>query len=256
MRSSRISAPLLAAAAATTAAALVFAACAGASDASPSAATATTAASSSDDTPKNTAIGNGSATATPDLLTVNLGIHTEGASASATLDENNLRTQQLLDLAHGQGVDPKDIQTSYVNVGPTYDNSGHVTGYAADDTFTVKLHDLDTAGATIDAFAQTAGDFIRIQGVSFSVSDQTDVMNQARADAVAKAKAQATLMAKAAGASLGRLLTVSEVPNTVSPYPYESRLAAADSAAGSVPVPLAAGTLDFQVQVSVVYELT
>jgi uncharacterized protein YggE len=250
MRSFRISGPVLAAASAATAAALVFSACSGASG-TPAASAAT---SDSSDVAKITAIGSGTSTATPDLLTVQLGIHTEGASAAATLDENNLRTQQLLDSAHSQGIDPKDIQTSYVSVGPRYDDKGNVNGYAADDTFTVKLRDLDTAGAALDSFAQLAGDFIRVQGVSYSVSDETAAMNEARGDAVAKAKAQAASMAKAAGLSLGRLMTITEVPDSTTPSLY-AESAASDAAAAGVPVPLSAGTLDFNVQVSLVYEL-
>jgi uncharacterized protein YggE len=233
-------------------------ACSGSSgqaDAAPAVAAAAAAAANTEDPSTITAVGSGRATGTPDLLTAQLGIHTEGATAAGTLNENNLRTVALMDTLKQQGVDAKDIQTRYVNVGPKYDLAGHVTGYETDDTFTVKLRNLDTAGATLDALANVAGDYIRVQGVSYSLDDDSALKDDARADAVAKAKAQAAQMAQAAGVKLGALKTIAEVqPDTSSPYDFALASGrAADQA--SVPVPLAAGSLDVSVQVSLVYEI-
>jgi uncharacterized protein len=231
------------------------AACSGSSGDAAAAPAVATAAASTDDPSTITAVGSGRATGTPDLLTARLGIHTEGATAAGTLNENNLRTQALINTLTQQGVDKKDIQTYYVNVGPRYDLAGHVTGYQTDDTFTVKLRDLGSAGATLDALANVAGNYIRVQGVSYSLDDDSALKDDARADAVAKAKAQAAQMAQAAGVKLGALKTVTEVkPDTTNPYDFAL---ASDHAAGSasVPVPLAEGSLDVSVQVSLVYEI-
>src|SRR5262245_51681858 len=197
---------------------LTASACTGSSgtaDAAPAAA----APANTEDPSTITAVGSGRATGTPDMLTVQLGIHTEGATAAGTLNENNLRTQALMLTLKQQGVDDKDVQTSYVNVGPKYDNSGRITGYTTDDTFTVKLRNLESAGATIDTLTNVAGNYIRVNGVSYSLDDDSALKDDARADAVTKAKAQAAQMAQAAGVKLGALKTVTEVqPTTTSPY--------------------------------------
>ncbi len=84
-----------------------------------------------------TAQATGKATGVPDLLTVSINAHSEGAPAHDTLGANNELAQQVLDTAKASGVADADVQTTNVSVGPRYDYSSsgtpRLTGYSADE---------------------------------------------------------------------------------------------------------------------------
>jgi uncharacterized protein YggE len=211
--------------------------------------------------PSITAQGIGKVTGVPDVLSVSLAIHTEGDTANGTLQENSLRTQQMLDAAKAAGVDAKDVQTVNVSVGPRFDftnpNRPRIIGYAADNSFEVKLRDLSKAGTTIDSLSSLAGDFLQVQGISYSIDDSTDLLATARADAVKRAATQAKQLADAAGVSLGGVRSITEVPQ----YGYAADALAASGAsaradgAASVPVALAPGSQQLTLTVTVVYDI-
>jgi len=208
--------------------------------------------------PSITAQGVGKATGVPDTITVGFSLHTEGASAQETLADNSGRTQSVLDALKGQGVDDKDVQTTNVSVGPRYDNRNppRIIGYAADNAFVVKLRDLGKAGAQIDALVGVGGDALQVQGIGFSIGDPTATLAQARADAVKRAADQAKQMADAAGAQLGALRSISEVPVTpANPYQYNSFAAAGIARDASQPVPIQPGSQDLSVTVTVVFDI-
>lgn len=168
-----------------------------------------------------TAEGTGTVSATPDTLTVRLGVHTEGATAQAALSDNNTRATALVGALQRAGVQTPDVQTSGLSIdAATAPGGGPVTGYQVDNTVTAKLHDLAKAGAVIDAAAAAAGDAVRVQQVGFSISDDSALRDKAREQAVQQAKAHAQQLAKAAGVSLGPLRSIREgAPSVPGPGP-------------------------------------
>lgn len=220
---------------------------------------AATASSSGDAPPSITAQGLGRVTGVPDVLTVAFNLHTEGASAQQTLADNSTQTQSVLDALKGQGVDEKDVRTTNVSVGPRYDNRTppRISGYAADNSFTVKLRDSSKAGAQIDALVGVGGDAVQVQGIGYSIDDSTALLSSARADAVKRATDQARGMADAAGVTLGGIRSISEVPaESASPF-GQTRYADAlgGGAAASTAVPLAPGSQELTVSVTVVFDI-
>lgn len=214
------------------------------------------AAGDASDVPTIVARGVGKVVAVPDVLTVSIGIHTQAGKAADALAENNLRTQALLDSIAARGIDDKDVQTSNISVGPTYggENFSVITGYQVENTLTLKLRDLDGAGAVIDELAVPAGDAIRIQGMGFSIDDPTDLMGQARTDAVERARAQAEQLAQAAGVALGNVRTISEVPSG-SFEGFNESLSGGLAADAGTQVPIAPGSQELTLEVTVVYEI-
>lgn len=198
--------------------------------------------------------GVGTASGEPDTLTVVIGVSTQDASAKAALDANNSKAAALIALLRAKGVAARDIQTSQLSINPSYsDKANTITGYQVDNTVQATLHSVGSAGTLLDAAAGAVGNAVRISGVGFSMSDDNPVRAQARAQAVTRAQAQAAQIAKAAGAKLGALRSVSEVPEGSPPVNYDARVAAGSTAASSVPVQ--AGQQDVSVSVDVVYDL-
>ena len=108
----------------------------------------------------------------------------------------------------------------------------------------------DSAGSVIDAAAQVGGDSIRIQGLSFGVSDPTDAMKLAREGAVIDAKTQAEQYCGAAGVLVGSVQSIRTLTaDTVTPVMTRMSFAKVGS------VPLEGGAMEVSAEVDVVFEI-
>ncbi|MBM9466019.1 SIMPL domain-containing protein [Nakamurella leprariae] len=198
-----------------------------------------------------TAVATGTASGTPDIATVSLGVQTTAASAQAALDDNNQRATDLLAVLRDQGVAPADVQTSQVSVSPTYDQNGDaITGYQVTNMVTATVRPLSSTGALLDAVTRSAGDAVRVHGIGLSIDDDTQLRAQARADAVAQARTQAEQLAEAAGVTLGAVHAVTEGA-TGGSWPREVAMAASAEAA----MPIVPGSAQVAVQVQVSFEI-
>jgi uncharacterized protein YggE len=217
--------------------------------AAPGGATSTTSA----DSHTLTTRGQGKASGTPDTLTVMIGVSTQDSSAKAALDANNAKATTLIGILRKHGVAAKDLQTSQLSINPTYnDKAATISGYQVDDTVQATLHTISGAGALLDAAAGAVGNAVRLQQIGLSISDDSALRAQARAQAVTRAQAQAAQIAKAGGASLGRIRSITELFDIPSPMTYDLRAVTPPSAA----VPLQAGQQDLTATVEIVYDIT
>jgi uncharacterized protein YggE len=200
-----------------------------------------------------TSRGTGHVAGAPDVMTITIGVQTSGVHASDALAANATRANSVIATLKSHGVADADLQTSQLSLYPQFDNSGAVIrGYQVTDTVTAKLHDLARAGGAIDAAVAAAGDAGRLQGVSFSFNDDSHLLAQARAAAVAAARTQAQQLADGAGVKLGSLRSLSEDTTPAGPYPYPSNAAAAAGGSGT---PVQAGTAELTVQVTALWNL-
>ena len=124
-----------------------------------------------------------------------------------------------------------------------------MTGYQVTNQLAVRLDDVARVGATLDALV-TAGSN-DMNGISFSIKDPAPLLEKARADAVADARARAQTYAHAAGVTLGPVLSISESGGEA-PRPM-FRMAAGMVAAA--PTPVAAGEQTVSAEVSMVWEI-
>jgi len=196
--------------------------------------------------------GHGEVEGTPDVMTVTMGVQTADPSAQAALARNNERATALISALKAHGVAKDDIQTVDLNVSPTFDDHFHVTGYSASNTVTAKLRDLARAGSVIDAAALTAGEDVRLQGVSFSIDNTSALVAKARADAVKDAIAQAKQLASAAGVTLGPIRTIDDTGTNV-PSPVSFGIG--NSASSAAAVPVEPGSQQLSVDVTVVFDI-
>jgi uncharacterized protein YggE len=201
-----------------------------------------------------TVTATGTSKGVPDALLVNLSVTTGGPSAADTLADNNRRTQKVLDQLKITAVDDEDVATTSVDLGPTYDEDGTITGYAATNSLRITFRSLDSAGAKLDALVKGGDNHVRVNGVQLGFTDDDELVSTARIDAVKRAKAQAGEMAGAAGAEVGKVRTIADVaPDDL--YP-QALAAAGRSSTTDSSVPIAAGSEELEVQVKVVFELT
>ncbi len=167
--------------------------------------------------------GQGKVTAVPDIAVVRLGIEAQDTSVASAQAQAKEAMDKVMEALADSGIAQKDIQTQYFNIYQVtrWDRDTEeevVTGYRVSNMVSAKVRDTDKVGTIIDAVVQAGGDFIRINGVSFSVDDPTDYYEDARKEAVANAKAKAEQLASLAGVKLGKATYIAE-GSTGTTYP-------------------------------------
>ncbi len=200
-----------------------------------------------------TVTGSGTTRGTPDTVSFQIGVSTVAKSASAALTNNNARVGALEATLINHGVTRRNMQTSGLDIYENRDNSGNVTGFTAEDDLNVTLHRISKAGGAIDAAANAAGNGAQLNGLSFSISNQSKFLASARTAAMHNAYVEASQIARAGKATLGNIVRVTDQENSsTSPVTYGNTLNALPTASA---VPIEAGSQSISVQVTVIYAL-
>lgn len=200
-----------------------------------------------------TASGAGTTQAAPDTAGMSFGVSTTSANAKSALDEASKKAEQITSAIEKQGIAAEDMQTQDVSIYPqTVDQNGKqvITGYQASLSVRVKIRDISTLGEIISA-ANAAG-ANDISGPSFTIGDPAPARAKAIEAAVADARKSAEAMAKAAGKSVGAVLSMSSSDAGMvagAMYDGSAMRAAAED------VSIEPGQLDITANVVVVFEL-
>jgi uncharacterized protein YggE len=195
--------------------------------------------------------------AVPDAALISTGVVTESDTAAAALKANSATVAKVLDVIRSFGVEAKDLQTGGLSLEaryyrpdkPSATDRPRVIGYTAVNAVTVRVRDLGKLGDLLDKVTVAGAN--RIDGIEFIVSNQEGLLDEARRKAVADAKDKADLYARAAGFTLGKVMSLTE--ESGSPVPRPMGRAMAVSAAA--PVPVEAGEMTLSVRVRVVWSL-
>lgn len=196
-----------------------------------------------------TVVGTGKVRGTPDVADLVIGVSGRGATATDVLARIGDRAQKVIDTLHDAGVSDDDIQTANLSVQPVTNDQGDVTGYEATNTVTARIRDLGKAGAVVDAAAAKAGDDTRVQGITFSIDDDSALLAAARTKATKRARAQAEQLASGAGVEVGEVRSITETTTAV-PLTY-----AADAAEKAAGTPVMPGSETLTVQAEVVFTI-
>jgi uncharacterized protein len=188
----------------------------------------------------------------PDLAHIDAGVASDAKTAREASDANNVAMGKVLIALKGAGIDEKDIQTTRLSLQPEYapNRSGPspIVGYRASNRVTIRLRDVNKVAAVIDTLVGAGAN--DIGNVSFSVSQASKLLDDAREKAVADARRKAEIYAKAAGVILGAPLNISE-EGTSAPV-LRSKMAVPMAAA---PTPIAQGEETLSVSVSATWAI-
>lgn len=199
--------------------------------------------------------GTGIVNAKPDTASISVGVVSNAKTAREALDKNTAAMTGVIGELKGQGIAPKDIQTSNFSVNPRYQHfkdgkPAAVVGYTVTNSATIVVRNLKNLGAILDLTVSRSSN--RINGIQFSVDDVDELENKARRRAMKDARQKADLYATAGNAEIGQILTISEDAISRPPQPVFRR--AAIEARGS-PVPIEAGEQQITARVQVSWEL-
>lgn len=201
-----------------------------------------------------TVTGEGVVDGVPDMAVLSLGVTTQGQTAAEAMAENSAALAKVLEKLKASGIEDRDLQTSNLSLNPNwsnYDNSSgqKITGYTASNLLTVRVRALPALGGVIDAAISDGAN--ALNGLSFALSEPRPALDAARKAAVADARAKAELLAGAAGASLGPILSITEGGGAPVPGPMFRAEAMMSDAA-----PIAAGEISTTAVVTIVYQIT
>jgi uncharacterized protein YggE len=194
--------------------------------------------------------GTGEVSGEPDTLTADLAVETGASAVDEALNRANAAATRMRDALVRAGLTRADLQTSNVTVSSQRNDDGGITGYAVNQGLTATIRDLPRAGAVISEAIAAGGDAARLNGVWYTIEDDTALLTEARRKAFADARAKAELYAREAGRPLGRVIRVSEVsPAAVDPGGQDLRTGA------GAPVPVEPGRQRLAVTVTVAWHL-
>jgi len=206
----------------------------------------------------------GRTTRKPDLAVFSAGVSSSGKTAGEALAKNSADMNRVIQALKQAGIAEKDIQTSNLSLNPVYADMSRqprdpleqvvppIIGYQVNNTVTVRQRKLGEFGRVIDTLVSSGAN--QVNGPSFQMDDDTAAMDEARADAMKKARDRANLYARAAGLRVVRILTISESGGYVPQPPVMYARAAMADMAGA-PTPVAAGEVSMQAGVTVLFEL-
>lgn len=177
----------------------------------------------------------GEVTRTPDVATINAGVVTQAGGAAKAMADNASRMTATIAALRKAGVADRDIRTASLRLSPQYryaDNQPPVlTGYQAANQVTVRFRDIAKTGSILDALVAAGAN--QIDGPNFAVDKPEAALDEARTDAVKRARARAELYAAAAGMRVARVISIAEAgQNAGEPGPqpmFMARAVAADA---------------------------
>ncbi len=210
-------------------------------------------------TGKITITGQGAVNVAPDMATLVSNVITQGEDAKSALAKNSVTMRTILQDVADAGIDKKDIQTTGFDISPIYDKrhlknnepkAPEIVGYRVQNGIRINLQDITKLGTTLDMLVQNGSN--DVGQIQFSVSKPEKYIDEARQSAMNDARTRAETYAKAAGVSLGKILSISETGYT--PGPYRGIMAMRSAKMESAP-PIAAGQETLSSSVTITYEL-
>lgn len=195
--------------------------------------------------------GHGEARGAPDVAVLSVSVEVHRGSMIEARDAAASAASRMLAAVARHGVAANDVQTAQLSLQPEYDYSEsgrRLLGYVATNSIRVRVCDLPTTSAVLDAVVDAAGDDARVDGVTFEITEPAPLRAEARERAVADARVRAEALAASLGVRLGDPISVEELSGAspVGPMLRHAAYGAADAA-----TPISGGQLEASVDLQV-----
>ena len=207
----------------------------------------------------------GKIVAIPDIAQFTFSVITQGGKNIADLQkENTEKTNKAIEFVKSNNVEAKDIKTQSYNLEPRYQYYScpkeggpcpppDIVGYTVTQTVLIKVKDFKKIGDILSGVIQNGAN--EVSQLSFVIDDPTLVQNQARNEAIVKAKEKAISIAKAGDFRLGRLLSIEESQGPEPIYRYKTLEAVGGGEAAPIPPTIEPGSQEITVTMTLRYEI-
>ncbi|MCB9810628.1 MAG: SIMPL domain-containing protein [Candidatus Nomurabacteria bacterium] len=211
--------------------------------------------------------GVGEVAAVPDLGWFNFSVTAKGDDAAAAQEASGSKINSIIAYLKDSGVEEKDIKTENYNLYQKYRYEAEVCpegslcpqkrvpdGYEVSQMITVKVRDIDTAGSLIAGVGDLGA--TNISGLQFKIDDTDNLKIEARAQAIADAKAKARVLANELGVRVVKMVGYYEDESGPRPYYGIGGDMAIESAAKSFEAPeLPTGENTISSRVTITYQV-
>jgi uncharacterized protein YggE len=192
----------------------------------------------------------------PDRAVVQLAVESVGETARAATDANAEAMAGVLAALRRLDIPSERIQTLRIELQPQYDRrrdaaEPRIVGYRALNQVVVRVDDLGAVGPVVDAAVSAGAN--RVTGIQFELAEPESAYHEALRLAIAKARAEAEVVAAALDESLGPPISVSTGGFHV-PQPMMRDVALRAAEAMPAP-PVEPGEMEVRASVSITYRL-
>ncbi len=158
--------------------------------------------------PEITATGRGESHLAPTFAVVMIGVTTRAGTAAEAAAQNAAKVASTLAALRQAGVAVDDLTNQGYSIEQAYEDNGRRRGgFTARNTIRTRVSSVDRVGKVIDAAVN--GGAGEINSVQFGAPNIEEARRSAMTEAVKQARADAAVLASAAGGTLGRLITLS-----------------------------------------------
>jgi uncharacterized protein YggE len=209
----------------------------------------------------------------PDLALFSAGVVTQARTAGEAMTANARRMEAVVAALKAAGIADRDVQTAALNLQPQYfhpqperprpnelrppqPRAPQIIGYEARNSVQVRVRRLADMGRVIDALVAAGAN--QVDGPMFMIENQDAALDEARADAIRKARARADLYARSAGLRVARIAAINEAGAYFPQPAMRDAIVVTGSAVGAPPPPpspVSPGELQLGVNLSVQFEL-
>jgi uncharacterized protein YggE len=156
-------------------------------------------------------VGTAEVKVVPDRAVIEVGVERQDPSASAAKHAEDAAARRILATLRGNGIDGKDIQTTFLSLQPQsrYVKKVRISYFVAQQTLTIMVRDLAKLDELLEALVKAGGN--RIDSIGYETSDLRKYRDQARDLAVKAAREKAEALAKALGQEIGKAQSIEEV---------------------------------------------
>lgn len=205
----------------------------------------------------------GTASRAPEQAVITLAIETAARTAQGAAEQNAETMERIIAALRRLDIPEDQIRTTAYNMYPEYRHydgrdpemaarQPEIIGYRVMNQVMVTVDGPARAGAVIDAALGAGAN--RVDGLGFQLRDTDAVRADALREAMQKARAEAQLLAQAAGLTLGPPLEISTSYGYMPPPPPMPMYAGRDMVqAAAAPTPVQPGNVEVMANVNVVY---
>jgi uncharacterized protein len=182
----------------------------------------------------------------PDQAIITIGVSNRGDDPVASMNANSASIKRIISVLEAAGIAKADIRTSRLSLYPTNASPR----YEAANLLTIRIRAVEKVDHILADLLKNGVNTIR--GISFDHSDSKALERDLRIAAIRNAREKAEVLAQAAGASLGDILTITYSASS-SPAPVAAMRAGLAAQAQDVPVEQ--GSITRQEEVVTVWQL-
>lgn len=144
----------------------------------------------------------------PDVASITVAIVTPGKTAAEAQQANAKPTNAVVSCLTDAGIEKRNIQTSYTDVSPTWDDEGRENGYEMRTVLYVQGIGIDEVAGVMEDV--TAAGATEVNGPDLYTSSYDESYQQALVQAIEASRPKAETIAQASGVTLGSVVSVTE----------------------------------------------